>query len=73
MISYGAYIYHNLIFSYFLAFTYKNENNRLVILSGKFDGQLFKDFNRSQIEKRYGGDLIDLEQFWYLSKLSKNN
>ena len=37
---------------------------RLVILKGKFDDSLFKDFDREQVEKKYGGDVPDVTQFW---------
>ena len=33
-------------------------------MKSKYDDTLFKTYDRSQIEKQYGGDLKPIEQFW---------
>lgn len=40
------------------------EKKRVVTISGKFDDTLWKDFSREQIEKKFGGDVPDITQFW---------
>ena len=40
------------------------DRDRLVVLKGKYDDSLFKDYDREQVEKKYGGDVPDVTQFW---------
>jgi hypothetical protein len=41
------------------------EGERVVASQGKYDDTLFNDFSRKQVEMKYGGDVEDIEQFWY--------
>ena len=47
-----------------LAFASIKERERLVTVKGKFDDSLWNDMEREQVEKKYGGDVPDIEQFW---------
>lgn len=47
-----------------IAFAEKNEKNRLVVLKSKYSDGLTQDYPREQLEKKYGGDIEDLDQFW---------
>lgn len=56
--------YFNFFYNFFQAFIKVKEKNRLVILKGKFDDKLWNDFKREQVEKKFGGDVRDITQFW---------
>lgn len=38
--------------------------DRLVLVKNKYDDSLFRDYDREQIEHKYGGDVPDVVQFW---------
>jgi len=40
------------------------ESDRVVTSKGKYDDTIFRDFSHKQVEKRYGGDLENIDQFW---------
>lgn len=49
----------------FEAFSKFKEKERLLILqSRKYSSEFFDDVERSQLQKKYGGDIKDLSQFW---------
>lgn len=52
------------ILIFFSAFRKKKEKNRLVVLKSKYSDGLIKDYPREQLEKKYGGDIQNLERFW---------
>jgi hypothetical protein len=47
-----------------LAFARFKERARLITVKGKFDDTLWKDFKREQVEQKYGGDVMNITQFW---------
>jgi len=49
------------------AFKEKKEAKRFVVLSGKHDTALFEDYDRAQIEQKYGGYVPNISHFWYVT------
>lgn len=54
----------NFDFLIFLAFKKTKEPERLVILKNKYADGLFRDYDRTQVEQKFGGDIKDLKSFW---------